>query len=85
MIENRPTIEVLQEKLEALERERETLSQRIAALQAACDYAILVIKSYELDILRGAWVGVDLVKAGFCQGDIYRTAIARIEEIAEGK
>ena len=50
------------------------------------NYAIRIIKNYELDIRNSEEViGIDLVKKGFCQGIIYKDALKVIEQKKEEK
>lgn len=55
------------------------------AMQHALDYAKKIIQNYETDVKAGAWTGVNLEAAGFCQGEIYKEALATIDCIARGK
>lgn len=45
-----------------------------AQLRGALRHALSIIHNYQSDIRDSKWVGVDLVKRGFCQGVIYQHA-----------
>lgn len=62
----------------ALRRQVAALRDHNTRLRRALQYAQAVIRSYEADIQQRP----DLVAAGFCQGVIYRTAVAEIQNIA---
>lgn len=52
----------------------------------AIEYAKRIIESYQLDLRHShEFAGVDLVEKGFCQGVVYRDAIATIDRIATGE
>ena len=51
----------------------------------ALAYAVTVIQNYEADVRAGAWTGVNLVAAGFCQGEVYKEALATIDKLARGE
>ena len=53
----------------------------VVSTKAALEYAKQVIASYEADIRNSEWVGVDLEKAGFCQGLVYKWALDHIAEL----
>ena len=55
------------------------------ATRRALDYAKKIIQSYEADVRAGAWTGVNLEAVGFCQGDIYKDALATIDRLARGE
>lgn len=60
--------------------------EQIENLKAALDMARTVIGNYEAEI-RGAadLIGVDLVEKGFCQGRVYKNALAMIDRIEKGE
>lgn len=67
-------------RLREVEAERDATRAREATVRQALDYAIQIIESYEFDIRHSrAWTGVDLMSLGFCQGIIYREAVADIK------
>lgn len=68
-------------EIDALRSESAHLRATVDKQQQALDYAMLIIASYERNIMR-ADVGVNLVGAGFCQGPLYRDALKHIEELA---
>lgn len=52
-------------------------------INEALEYAIKVIRSYEMDIRNSeSLMGIDLKRKGFCQGLIYREAIRDIKKRA---
>jgi len=64
-------------------------------LEAALEYAISIIESYQMDLRASAETlsaatlnrlaaGDSLATVGFCQGRIYADAIGRIRRIAAG-
>lgn len=59
-----------------------TEPERIAVLTDALEFAITVIRGYQMEIRNSEWVGVDLKQKGFCQGQAYATAIQIIREKA---
>jgi hypothetical protein len=51
----------------------------------ALDYAIKIIESYQLDIRNSKnIIGFDLERKGFCQGEIYKEALEKIERLKRG-
>jgi alpha-L-fucosidase len=84
---------------EILKEKREYYGNTEAAYEFACDeyikeettrlnealkYAIKIIENYQLDIRNYKWVGVNLIEKGFCQGEIYRTALETIGKYKSG-
>lgn len=53
-------------------------SNKTKQLQEALGHAIRIIESYQFDIQHSQWTGIDLVGIGFCQGEVYRNALADI-------
>jgi hypothetical protein len=60
-------------------------TEREAALAQALEYAVLIIDSYALDIRHSAFLDVELVDVGFCQGSIYKGAHEAIDRIVAGE
>lgn len=50
------------------------------SIETALNYAISIIRNYELDIKNSKEdFNIDLVKMGFCQGTVYENAIRDIK------
>ena len=56
------------------------------SIETALKYAISIIENYKLDLMNSKeMLGIDLVKKGFCQGDVYKEALKDIEKIKKEK
>ena len=63
------------------------MSNNVENLKKALKFAIKIIESYQLDIdnsdTDGICLEINLKQKGFCQGEIYLTAIEDIKRMAE--